>query len=201
MKNIGVLLLIALVSLAICFGLVSNVHSQDLFRDMDQVKRELADLKNEVSLLRNLVYSLREVVLKSVTAQDQGKSEKTPTIEKKPLREETPAKPEPVVDEKEVTRAVCQAVGKFFVEADAAMRTGRDSAAEPKMREAFQKMNASLRKYAGTHRVSKLLNIYEGLAWDTYVAVELRGATQGNEEFIEALNRHKRKFRETCPRE
>jgi len=193
MNMMEVLPRIALLALAIFFGSISNAHSQDLFRDMDQVKRELSDLKNEVSQLKTLVYSLREVVLKSVTAQDQSPSEKTPS------KEEKPAKPEAAVDEKEVTREVCQSVGKFFTEVDAGLRASDDAATEAKMRAAFQTMNASLRKYTSTHRVSKLLNIYEGLAWDTYVAVELRGATQGNEEFLEALNRHKRKFRETCP--
>jgi len=193
MKMVEVLPRIALLALFIFFGFNSNAHSQDLFRDMDLVKRELSDLKNEVTQLKSLVYSLREVVLKSVTAQDHSPSEKTPS------KEEKPAKPEAAIDEKEVTRAVCQAVGKFFTEVDAGLRASGDAATEAKMREAFRTMTSSLRKYTSTHRVSKLLNIYEGLAWDTYLAVELRGATQGNEQFIESLYRHKRKFRETCP--
>ncbi|MBI4964813.1 MAG: hypothetical protein HY913_16175 [Desulfomonile tiedjei] len=192
MKHRLVLWRIALLSVAALLGSTSYVHSQDLFRDMDQVKRDLTELKNEVNQLRTLVYSLREAVLKSVTSQDQGQPEKARPKEEKAAKSEIPA------DDKEITREVCPVVGKFFTEVDAALKASDDSAAEARMREASRKMNASLAKYAGTHRVSKLLTIYEGLAWDTYVAVELRGSIQGNQEFIEALNRHKRKYRETC---
>ena len=68
------------------------------------------------------------------------------------------------------------------------------------MRSAFHKLNSTLQEYSKLHRVSKLLGIYEGLAWDTYVAVELSGSIQGNQEFIKTLNAHKRKYNETCPK-
>ena len=195
MRELRVLLSIALLLLIISFRFISNAHSQDVFRDLDQVKRELSDLKNEVSQLRTLVYSLREAVLKSVTAQDKGTAEKTPPKETQPA----PAKQASPADEKEITRLACQAVGKFFDEVDASSRVSDERAAEARMKKAAQEMSSALSGYAHTHRVSKLLRIYEGLAWDTYVAVGLRGAIQGNEEYIEAVNRHKKKYRETCP--
>jgi hypothetical protein len=195
MKSLLVPGRIALLCLIVFLGSTPYAHSQDLFRDMDQVKRELSDLKNEVSQLKTLVYSLREAMLKSVTSQDQGTSEKTPAKESKPA----PTKPETAVDEEEVTREVCRAVGKFFTEVNAGLRESDGAASEARMRDALRNMNSSLGKYAHTQRVSKLLGIYEGLAWDTYVAVELRESIQGNQQFIEALNGHKRKYRETCP--
>ena len=69
------------------------------------------------------------------------------------------------------------------------------------MKKALQNMNSSLQEYAKTHRVSKLLSIYEGLAWDTYVAVELRRSVQGNEDFLKVLGQHKQKYIDTCPKE
>ena len=115
-------------------------------------------------------------------------------------KEESVPKPEAAADEKQVTKDVCQAVGKFFTEVETILRAPDSSIAEEEMRKAFRTMNSTLQSYATTHRVSKLLNIYEGLAWDAYVAVELRQGIQGNQEFIEALKKHKRKYVETCPK-
>jgi len=197
METIGIWSRIFLLLIVLFVGSVSNVESQDLFRDMDQVKRELSSLRNEVSNLRNLVYELRNAVLKSATSQDQERSEKATLKEGK--GEQVP-KPETAVDEEQVTKAVCPAVGKFFKQVETALRAPDSSTADEEMRKAIRTMNSALEGYAMTHRVSKLLNIYEGLAWDAYVAVELRGGIQGNEEFIAALNKHKRKYLETCPK-
>jgi len=194
MKTLGTFYRIALVSLClvIFLGSMSQVQSQDLFRDVDQLKRDLSSLRNEVSELRSLVYDLRNAVMKITTSQNEGQPERIPAGEEKA------AKPEPVVDEKEITRLACQAVGKFFEEADASLRAGDDKEASVRMREAMRHLNSSLRKYARTHRVSKLTTIYDGLSYDVYVALELRDSIQGNQAFIDALNEHKKKYRDTC---
>ena len=197
MSHVGTWSLIFCLLIVVFVGSASNVQAQDLFRDMDQVKRELSSLRNEVSNLRNLVYDLRSAVLKLTASQDQARSGKAAPKEGK---EEQAPKPEAAVDEKQVTIAVCQAVGKFFEDVETILRAPDSSTAEEEMRKAFRTMNSTLQSYARTHRVSKLLNIYEGLAWDAYVAVELREGIQGNQEFIEALNKHKRKYVETCPK-
>jgi hypothetical protein len=195
MKNCWRYSRVFLLFVAVFLGSISSVQSQDLFREMDQLKKEISDLKNEVSNLRNLVYDLRKAVLTSATATDQQPSEKvTP-------KEEKVTKPEQPVDEKQVTKVACQAVGKFFSEAEASVRASDASIAKARMKKALQTMNSSLQEYAKTHRVSKLLSIYEGLAWDTYVAVELRGSVQGNEDFLKALGQHKQKYIETCPKD
>jgi len=162
---------------------------------MDQLKKELSDLKNEVNNLRSIVYDLRKAALKSTAAP----AEQTP--EKAPPKEEKAAKSEPPADDKQITKVACQAVGKFFQEAEASVRASNASTAQARMRKALQNMNSALEAYAKTHRVSKLLNIYEGLAWDAYVAVELRQSVQGNEEFLKTLQQHKQKYRDTCPKE
>jgi len=195
MKNCWRYSRVFLLFVAVFLGSISSVQSQDVFREMDQLKKEISDLKNEVSNLKNLVYDLRKAVLKSATGSEQQASEKAPPKEEKTA---TPAQP---VDDKQITKLACQAVGKFFSEAEASVRASDASVAEARMKKALQNMNSVLQEYAKSHRVSKLLNIYEGLTWDTYVSVELRGSVQGNEEFLKVLKQHRQKYRDTCPKE
>jgi hypothetical protein len=192
MKTRGVVGRIILLSVFTFLGSVSYVYSQDFIHDLQEVKSQVSDLKNQVSELRTLVYGLREAILKNVTAPKQRSEEQTPSKVELAKQKESETDPE------ELTRAICPAVGKFFREVDASLRASSDSAAMARMKKAFKEMNASLSSYVGTHRVNKLLNIYEDLAWNTYVAVELRRSIQGNEDFIKVLNRHRQKYREGC---
>jgi hypothetical protein len=195
MQNRGAWLRIFCLLIVIFPVSVANAQSQDVFREMNQLKEDLSALRNEVDNLRNLVYELRSAALKSAGSQEQQPPETPP-----PPQEPTAKQEEGAADDQEITKTVCPAVGKFFSEADASLRMSDPSAAQDRMRAAFKDLNATLQKYAQTHRVSKLLNIYQGIAWDTYVAVELRGAIQGNRDFMVALEKHKRKYAETCPK-
>jgi len=179
---------------ATCFGSISDAQSQDIFREVDQIKADVSALRNEVNDLRNQFYALRQAILRSVASQDQRASEGTAP------KEEAKAKPQAPVDETQLTDSICQAVGKFFREVDVALAMTDSSAADDRMKKAFHKLNSALQQYSSLHRVSKLLDIYQGLAWDTYVAVELTGSVQGNADFIEVINKHKRKYNETCPK-
>jgi len=115
--------------------------------------------------------------------------------------EKKPAKQDEALDEQQLTRIICRAVGEFFSQAEAVLRGSDPSTARTGMRDALQKMNDALRVHSKTHRVSKILNIYEGLAWDTYQAVELRESIAGNQDFLRVLKDHKRKYVETCPKD
>ncbi len=181
--------------LVIFLGSLSNVCAQDLFREMDQLKGQLSDLKNEVRELKDLVYGLRKAVLKSFASQDQRPSPPAPA------KEENVVKQENALDEKQLTGIICQTVGKFFSEAEAILKAGNASTAEARMRKAVWDLNSALQSYDRIHRVAKILKIYEGLAWDAYVAVELRQSVAGNVEFLEALKKHKQKYAETCPKD
>ncbi len=195
MKDVGMGVRISWLLVVLFLGSISDVQSQDLFSEMDQLKKEISALRNELSDLRNLVFQLRHAVLRSATALPLQAPEKVPP------KEETVAKQESPPDEKELTKVICKAIGQFFSEAEAALGASDSSAADAKMEEAFRKLNASLKTYERTHRVAKLLDIYEGVAWDTYVAVETRGSVQGNEQFLEYFRKHKEKFIQTCPRD
>jgi hypothetical protein len=195
MTNGGMWRKISLLLVVIFFASIPEVRPQDLFREMDDLKKQISELRDELGSLKNLVFQLRQAVLKSPPAL-------SPEIpERQSPKEEKAAKPETVPDEKELTKIICKAIGEFFSEADIALQSRTAEDADPKMDEAFRKLHKSLAKYTGTHRVDKLLEIYEGVAWDTYVAVEVRGSVQGNQQFLEYLRKHKQKFIETCPQD
>ena len=53
------------------FGSISDAQSQDVFREIDQVKKDMSDLRNELNDLKNQFYGLRQSILRSVASQDQ----------------------------------------------------------------------------------------------------------------------------------
>ncbi len=172
------------------FGSITTVQSQDVFQEIDQIKQDLSNLKNEVKELRNQVLSLKSGSPRAEPLQ-QGAETATP-------KEEPAAKPEPTLTDEQLTTIICQAVGTFFSESDAILGSSDRYAADDRMRESLRKLNASLRRYTGTHRVSKLLGIYEGLASDAYMAVELRDSIGGNQDFLRALRKHREKYQKAC---
>ena len=194
MKIVGRCCIISGFFMLFLFCSVPHALSQDLFREVSQIKAELSTLKNEVNSLRNLVFELRREFLGQATAS--GPEE----LEKAALKEQSVKETAPV-DETELTRIICTAVGKFFTEADKALRSRDPSTARSEMNKALQRLNSSLREYSKTHRVTKLLTIYEGLAWSTYTAVQLRQSITGNQDFLRLLEKHKRRYRDTCPRD
>lgn len=181
--------------MAVVLALPCTGRSDDVFREVEKIKSEMSDLKSQVSELRNMVLELRKVVLRSATGPGRQAPAKTAAKEAKA------AKPTPPVDEAQLTKIICPAVGRFFQEAEAALRSSDAAAAQSAMRKAFDKLSSSFKGYAATHRASKLLAIYDGLAWDVYTAVEFQGSVSGNEKFLQALSDHKRKYLETCPKE
>jgi hypothetical protein len=182
------LLLIFLVSL-------SDAQSQGPLVDVGQIKNEVSDLRAEIQRLNTLVLQMRNLMLESATARPVQKDEKAPSQGQDIVSKEPP------VNEEQLTKIICRAVGKFFSEAEAALRSSDPAAAEDGMKNALQKLTSALHGYAGTHRVNKLLGIYEGLAWDTFTAVRLRQSIEGDTSFVETLQKHKQKYREACPRD
>jgi len=175
---------------------MSGVQAQDIFSEMDQVKRQVSDLKDQVQDLRNLVFEMRKVLLHNISAQTAKPETKAPPKQEPKAKQ----KPEPAPSEEELTNIICQAVGDFFREAETVMRGDDAEAAQSGMRKAMKKLNSRLQPYSETHRASKLLNIYEGLTWDTYTAVELSQSVAGNQDFLKVLAQHKRKYLDTCPK-
>jgi hypothetical protein len=192
MKNIGTSLRVFSLLVLVFFVSLSDARSQDVFREVDQLKKDISQLRNEVENLRSLVYEMRSVVLERVVAPGAQKTEKAPAAQQETAKKEEP------VDEAQLTKIICKTVGVYFVEAEAALRMSDPDAADAAMRAAVQKMDAALKGYSATHRVNKLMNIYEDLAWDTYEAVQQRGSIAGNAGFLEFFRKHKQKYNDTC---
>jgi len=195
MKKLGTHSTIPWLLTVICLVWIAPAHSQDLFSQMDQVKKDVSDLKAQVQQLSNLVYDMRRVLLEAAIGTEQKGAEQAPPAEAKTVKEEAP------VNEEQLTRVICEAVGTFFSEAEAVLRTSDGFSANSRMNNVLKKLTSALQGYSETHRVSKLMKIYDGLAWDTYTAVQLRGSVAGNEEFIKVLGEHKKKYLATCPRQ
>jgi hypothetical protein len=195
MKEVRRCTTISWLLLVILLGSVSVSQSQDLIKQVDQVKEHVAALRNELNTLSTIVDELRKQLVETANTASAK-----PATEKAPPKAQAASKPEAAADEKQMTREICQAVGRFFDEADASLKASNAKAARDVMNKALQQLVLDLKGYSGTHRVSKLLVIYEGLVWDTYVAVALRQSTR-QEEFISSLNRHRQKYLETCRQE
>lgn len=193
---------LALLALLVCAPLV---HAQFIYGDTTDLKREMSDLRSQVQQLTNLVHQMRNTILETATGScppELQQAQAKPGETAKPqdtARPQQAAKETPPVDEEHLTKLVCKSVGEFFPEAEAALSLSDPDAARAAMIKALQKLTTKLHGYAGTHRVNKLLGIYEGLAWDTYTAVQLRQSIEGNTAFLEKLRQHKRKYQETCP--
>jgi hypothetical protein len=82
MNSLGPWLRIVGLLVFVSLGSVSHVESQDLFREMDRVKREVSDLKNELKELKDIVYGLRQAILKSVASQDERPSPQVSPLKK-----------------------------------------------------------------------------------------------------------------------
>jgi hypothetical protein len=181
---------------------LSSVQAQNLLGDTDQIKREVGDLRNEVQNLRDMIRGMRKVIIESGKCPPQQGSELAPQKQEQlPPAEEKPPQPKIAVDDATLTKIICPAVGKFLAEAEGILRSSDSATAQTAMNQAFQNLTNALSGYKGIHRTNKLLDIYEGLAWDTYVAINLRYSVQGNEDFLKALQKHKRKYLETCPKD
>jgi hypothetical protein len=195
MKNARRFSAISWLLLVILLGSVAVAQSQDLTAQMGQVKEDVAALRNELNTLSTMVYELRQELLKLAPPAPAPQ-----VTEKAPPKEQTVVKPETAADEKQLTRDICRAVGKFFDEADVSLKASNSREARDIMNKALVNLASELKGYSGTHRVSKLLGIYEGLIWDTYVAVALRQSVR-QEQYLSSLNRHRQKYIETCPKE
>lgn len=194
MKRPGVYSKIPWLLVAMLLVFTSTVQSQDLSQEMDKVKTDLSKVKSELNEIMGLVHELRTTILESVIAQSLQAQEKTAQKGAKAVKEAPP------LTDEQLTRIICPAVGTFFSEAEAALAKSDTRSAESGMEKALRNLTSTLHGYTGSHRVSKLLNIYEGLAWDTYMAVRLRRATGGNEGFVKVLRKHKQKYIDTCPK-
>lgn len=206
MKVMGTVWKLTCLVLLVCCVCAPHVRAQTVYYgDAGDVRREVNDLKSQIQQLTTLVMQMRKTILENATGtcppvkeEAAGAAQETAKPQETAKSQES-AKQEKPVDDGQLTKIICKGVGQFFREAEAAMSMSDPDAARSALIKSLQNLTSHLHGYRGTHRVDKLMAIYEGLAWDTFTAVQLRQSIQGNATFLETLRKHKKRYMETCP--
>lgn len=172
--------------------LTGTAQSQTIFAEQDQLKQQVNELRRDVDELKNTVGALRRAVVKQGVASQKVPEEKT-----SPVRTTAPEPSKPMDDEA-ITKEVCLSVGHFFEQIEKALTMADGDQAEDVMKKALTRLNSVLDRYAQYGRVRHISDLAGGLAWDTYTAVEQRYGTTGNEDFIQAIQSYKAKYKTAC---
>jgi|GEM_PF-4937447 len=172
---------------ALAVGLVSEVRSQDLFTDMQQVKQDIEELKRQVEELRQMVYSLAKPVPKPSAPPQQ------PPAGQQPPRPDT--KPP---DFAKIKPAVCQAVEKYLAALDANLRLTDAVRVQESMSRALAELVAVLNGYSSSPEVIRLLELADEINWDAYSEQAVKDTGQDAQAFKENIARHKKSFRAYC---
>jgi len=172
--------------------LTGTAQSQTIFAEQDQLKQQVNELRRDVDELKNTVGALRRAVVKQGVASQKVPEEKT-----SPVRTTAPEPSKPMDDEA-ITKEVCLSVGHFFEQIEKALTMADGDQAEDVMKKAITRLNSVLDRYAQYGRVRHISDLAGGLAWDTYTAVEQRYGTTGNEDFIQAIQSYKAKYKTAC---
>jgi hypothetical protein len=169
------------------------VHAQSIIAEQQQLQQQVDELRRDVNDLQSTVGGLRRAILRQGTAAQQPADTK-PASQTRPGRSNA----SPVEDGK-IKAQVCQAVGHFFGQIDRALKMSDGDAAEEFMRKAVAQLNSELDRYSTYGQVRHILTLAEGLAWDTYTAVEARYITVGNTDFIQAIEDYRKRYKTVCP--
>ena len=171
---------------------VGDSRSQNLIVDQQKQQQQIERLRSDVDELKRTVESLRKVILRKSIAADKAPKETTTAPATPPAQTLTPAEQERIKVE------VCQSLGQFFDQIDKALNMPNASDAGRLMRKAIAELNAETEKYGRTEKIRDIMSLAEGLAWDTYVAVQNRNSVAGNSDFINYINDYKTKYKKRC---
>ena len=172
--------------------LTGTAQSQTIFAEQDQLKQQVNELRRDVDELKNTVGALRRAVVKQGVASHKVPEEKTSPVST------TAPEPSKPMDDETITKEVCLSVGHFFEQIEKALTMADGDQAEDVMKKAITRLNSVLDRYAQYGRVRHISDLAGGLAWDTYTAVEQRYGTTGNEDFIQAIQSYKAKYKTAC---
>lgn len=182
-----------LTALGIIFGCFhATVHAQSIIGEQQQLQKQVEELRRDVDELQSTVSGLRRAILRQGTASQQTRSAK-------PAPQIQSGRPAGIpLDESQIKTQACQAVGHFFEQIDRALKMSDGDAAEDFMRKAVAKLNSDLDRYRAYTQVRHILTLAEGLAWDTYTAVDARYGTVGNSDFIQAIKDYRKRYEGIC---
>ncbi len=171
---------------------VGDSRSQNLIVDQQKQQEQIDRLRSDVDELRRNVESLRKEILRKSIAADTAPKETTTAPAASPARTLTPA------EQAKIKVEVCQSLGQFFDQIDKALNMPNASDAGRLMRKAIAKLNAETEKYNRAEKIRDIMSLAEGLAWDTYVAVQNSNSVAGNTDFINYIKDYKAKYKKRC---
>lgn len=184
---------IIILTLIVSLGpLVKESRSQNFIMDQERQQKQIDSLTSDVDELKRTVESLRRMMLPKSVASQKLPAQQTPA----PSSESITLSPE---EQEKAKTEVCSSLGRFFDQIDRALKMPDPAQAESYLRESIVKLNTDIDKYRQIEEIREIKNLAEGLAWDTYVAVENRNSVYGNAEFLNYINTWRNKFHKRCP--
>jgi hypothetical protein len=168
-------------------GIGTGVFAQNVSVDVNQLKDQVRILQRDVSDLRDKVGFLEKQVMKPAGSSSSANADKG--AQKKPVL---------TLKESELRAVACKAGDKFVAEVDAVLNLTDAGEAQERMDKALTELKATLSPYAGNTEMEGFISLAGAMAWDTYTAVGLRPSVEGNTEFLQYIDQHKRRFRTFC---
>ena len=178
------------VILAMTFPGIS--HSQDILTQQADQQKQINQLRYDVDELQRTVDVLKRLIPRQALSpleKPDAKFVVRPRKAAEPLTEAQRAK---------IKAEVCKDVGLFFDQVDKALKMSDDSAAQKAMNNAVSSLHKALDRHVPDEGLRKIMDFAEGVAWDTYSAVQFRYSSAGNADFMEYLESAKEKFRKRC---
>jgi hypothetical protein len=185
-----------LLTVLIVFGtFVGAARSQSIIAEQEQQQRQIDELRSDVDELRRTIATLKKAalnqhVLSESITQDNISRPKNLSIDTLPPAEQEKIKAE-----------ICDALGLFFAQIEKALKMADSSEAEKFMSKAIAQLKSTIDKYGPSDRLRNLLSLADGLAWDTYTAVETRNSVYGNADFLNYIREYKTKYENRCGRQ
>jgi hypothetical protein len=185
-----------LLTLLLVFGaFVGAARSQSVIAEQEQQQRQIDELRRDVDELRRTIATLKKAALKQhVSSQDvtQEKISRPNNLSVDSL---------PPAEQEKIKAEICDALGHFFAQIDKALKMPDSSEAEKFMSKSIAQLKSTVDKYGPSDRLRSLMSLAEGLAWDTYTAVETRNSVYGNADFLNYIKEYKGKYAKRCGRQ
>jgi len=171
----------------ILLAAAADVHGQDIFRQIDDLRSQVETLKREVASIRNMLDAIRAPALQQTS----------PGAPRSLLPTTTPVAEKPL-DKESVKLLACEPLRRLIAEADHALQSSNLPATQARMENARAALRNTLKQYTYDKEIQRMLGIADAVVWDTMTAVELKDSVEGNTEFLESLAQYKRRFTRLC---
>lgn len=169
-----------------------NVHSQDILTQQADQQKQINQLRYDVEELQRTVDVLKRLIPRQALSPVEKPDAKFV------VRPQKTAEPLTEAQRATIKAEVCKDLGLFFDQVDKALKMSDDSAAQKAMNNAVSSLHKALDRHVPDAGLRKIMDFAEGVAWDTYSAVQFRYSSAGNADFLEYLEAAKEKFKKRC---